>query len=409
MIWDDERFVQMVAYGNAEQRFFRDYGDLFNVVTLPGTVAAFFRQGAGGFVLALDKPYFIDPRTSVLQARFQAEGRDEPRHVRLADAHGPQTAGIFARRALRTGDLSDGLRQEMVESIIAFQVDYAASSSQKLSEYLRYLEKEPETEPLAPHWVTPPYFRASRLDDDWYSASMDMAERALRLDLARPVVPIVCVRKVCLSEDNAHDRIANDWADDFPARLLWLDKLDGYRDPVDDLEAFLDLVVTFRERRARLFNLFGDYFSVMAMRVGLSGVGHGVGYGESREALTRGGGLPAERYYIPALHRHYPPVDAEVMILQVDDSRMICRCEACQRYMVDNELQVSRMGREDLLAHFLMKRRDEIEHVSNTSLDELMNELADIEQLVSGGRFGVDTDHLARWREALTGYDDQPF
>ncbi|MCH7545403.1 MAG: hypothetical protein IID30_03245, partial [Planctomycetes bacterium] len=90
MIWDDERFVQMVAYGNAEQRFFRDYGHLFNVVTLPGTVATFFQQGAGGFVLALNKPYFIDPRTSVLQGRFQGEGREEPRHVRLAAAHGPR-------------------------------------------------------------------------------------------------------------------------------------------------------------------------------------------------------------------------------------------------------------------------------------------------------------------------------
>jgi hypothetical protein len=233
-----------------------------------------------------------------------------------------------------------------------------------------------------------------------------MAKRALGERLTLPVVPIVCVRKICLLDDGACARIADDWAGEFPIRLLWIDKLDGYRDPVSDLKAFLDLVSAFRGRRARVFNLFGDYFSVMAMRLGLSGVGHGVGYGESREALTRGGGLPAERYYIPALHRFYPPPDAERVLWEVTDRDLLCNCEFCAPHIENGKLRVSHMSREDLLIHFLRKRRDEIDHVLNTDLSELISELAQAEEGIAPAvRFpGVDIGHLARWREALQAF-----
>jgi len=406
MIWEETQFVQMLAYGNAEQRFFKHHRDLFDIITLPGTVATYFRQGAGGFVLALKKHYFIDPRTSVLQGRFQAVGREEPRHVRLATAHGRLTAAIFSQRSIRADDLTEQLKQEMLESILDFQVHYAESSSQKLREYLSYLGQAPDIEPLPPHWITPPYFRAFRLGDDWYAASLDMSRRALSQRLQLPVVPIVCIRKDCLSEAGAYARLADDWSGEFPSRLLWIDKLDGYRDPVPDLKAFLDLVTQFRDRGARVFNLFGDYFFVMAMKVGLSGVGHGVGYGESREALTTGGGLPAERYYVPALHRFYPPPDAEILLRQVEDGSFLCRCEVCRRHIEGTELRVSHMSREDLLIHFLLTRREEINHVLNTALDELIDELAAAEgRLTPAVRFrGVDMGHLARWRDALKAF-----
>lgn len=410
MIWDDVPFVQMVAYGNAEQRFFRDHRHLFDVVTLPGTVATFFQQGAGGFVLALKKPYFIDPRTSVLQSRIQLEGRQEPRHVRLAAVHGPRAAAIFAERSIRVEDLDQGFRREMLEAMLDFQIRYAESSSQKLSEYMRILGQEPETEPLSPHWLTPPYFRASTYGDDWYHASLDMAQQAVRQRLALPVVPVICIRKEALGDAR---NIARDWSEGFVARLLWVDKLDGYRDEAEELNHFLQLIRALTEGGGLIFNLFGDYFSILAMKVGLSGVGHGVGYGESREALARVGGLPAERYYLPALHRFYPPADAELILqlaAEAADERLVCDCRVCEPYRDDNVLAVSRMSRDDMLAHFLIKRREEIKHAASTSLRQLVEELEgalDVARAVVArlpASSGVQVDHLDRWRQALADY-----
>ncbi len=401
MIWDDVPFVQMVAYGNAEQRFFRDHGDLFDVVTLPGTVATFFQQGAGGFVLALRKPYFIDPRSSVLQSRTLLPERQEPRHIRLAAVHGPRAAEIFAGRSITVDDLDEELRREMVEVMLDFQREYAERSSQKLSEYQRLLGEEPETDPLSPHWLTPPYFRAFAYGDGWYRASLDMAQRAASERFSVPVVPVICIRKQAIGAAGA---IARDWSGEFPARLLWVDKLDGYHDEVSDLIDFLRLIAALREG-GRVLNLFGDYFSILAMKVGLSGVGHGVGYGESREAFARGGGLPAERYYLPTLHRFYPPEDAELFLRLAADERLLCGCSVCARYRDDNVLPVSSMSREDMLIHFLQKRRDEIDHVQNTDVSDLIDELAEAEEGIAPAvRRGIDMGHLARWREALQAF-----
>lgn len=402
MILDEKSFVQLVAYGNAEQRFFRMHGSLFDVVTLPGTVATFFRQGAGGFVLALQKPYFIDPRTSVLQSQFREEGRDEPRHVRLAEIHGPTIREIFRHRALEESDLSEELLEETLDAVMDFQTHYAEESSQKLDQYRRLLGQNTDTAPLAPEWLTPPYFRAYSYDDAFYEASLTLARAAANRSLGLPVVPIICVRKQCLN-DATITAIADDWREGFPARLLWVDKLDGYRDGVPDLVAFLKLVGAFSERGVKVLNLFGDYFSVMAMKVGLSGVGHGVGYGESRAAFTRGGGMPAERYYVPALHRFYPRQDAEILMMRVGDTSLLCHCSACASHIEDGVVRTSLMSREDLLSHFLMARRDEIEHCEATDLGDLLDELERTQAVVSGviGQTGVDVaNHLRSWRQA---------
>src|SRR5438876_8615571 len=77
-----------LAYGHADQDFFRGQTDLYDGLTIPGTVAAFYQQGAGGFVLAQRKPYFIDPRTPVFQAKF-SPGKLRSSHWALAEIHGP--------------------------------------------------------------------------------------------------------------------------------------------------------------------------------------------------------------------------------------------------------------------------------------------------------------------------------
>ena len=61
------QFSHYLSYGASDQKTVVDLRDVYNGILVPGTVAAFQREGTGGFVLSLSAadsiPYVIDPRS----------------------------------------------------------------------------------------------------------------------------------------------------------------------------------------------------------------------------------------------------------------------------------------------------------------------------------------------------------
>lgn len=400
-----------LAYGNAEQGFFRDHSALYDAITLPGTVATFFRQGAGGFVLALKKPYIIDPRTSIFQSAFD-RGRLGTRHMKLAEMHGPTLTEIIKGRALLESDLQHGLLDEMARSVVAFQRTYVQTSADKLDEYRRRLGEDAQ-EPLHAYLTLPPYFRFDRAHGPWHEASVSMATTAIRCEHLGPVCPVVCLSERCLASGDFDAIVRTYDHEGFGGYFVWVSKWDQYRTSPANLRAFAEMVRSFRATGRPVINLFGGYFSAMLVHLGLAGLSHGVGYGEARDAFYYRGGPPSQRYYVPMLHRFYPRSDAERLLDLLGGLAERCDCPACVRVSEEQDTpatQAGRLDRQGLLSHFLYVRRKELEHVARTPLDTLISELQSTYDSIAHSLPQTRAplvvpriQHLSRWVEALTG------
>lgn len=391
-----------LAYGNAEQRFFRNHSGLFDAMTVPGTVATYFRQGTGGFVMALGKPYIIDPRTSIFQAEFDRSRR----HRRLAEMHGPRASAIMTTRPFRQADLQQDLLEEMAAYVAEFQRRYAETSADKLEEYLNLLGEERQ-QPSAPAFILPPYFRFDDVHGPWHEASLSMATAAIRYRDSASICPVVCLSLGCLHTGEFDAMVQSYDREAFDGYFLWVSRLDQYRSPPEDLRAFADLVRRFSATGRPVINLFGGYYSAMLSYLGLAGLSHGVGYGEARDAFYYRGGPPGERYYVPMLHRFYPRLDALRLLARLDSVVMRCDCPACMgvsREGDTSQVQASRLNREGLLSHFLYARRKELDHIAETPVDLLISELQSTYDSIATHRPDElrRIQHLSNWVEALT-------
>src|SRR5438067_1190570 len=85
-----DAFAHYLSYGATDQQTLRDLAGSYDGLVVPGTIAAYQRQGTGGFVLSLSAtaaapPYVIDPRFPLFQQRLQAPKQS---HFALASLFG---------------------------------------------------------------------------------------------------------------------------------------------------------------------------------------------------------------------------------------------------------------------------------------------------------------------------------
>lgn len=96
-----------------------------------------------------------------------------------------------------------------------------------------------------------------------------------------------------------------------------------------------------------IYNMYGGFFSFLLghKEIGLlSGVSHGLEYGENRSGYPVGGGVPASKYYFFPLHQRLKYSEALDLLIgahYIDEKRDdwgksqgylkdICRCKTCQ-------------------------------------------------------------------------------
>ena len=129
---DRPRPLHFLAFGHSNQSTFRreTLQDIYDGVSVPGTIATYFQQATGGFVLALDKPYFLDPRTPLFQGNVQAVRAS---FLTLAKAHGPAIHTVVSRAKdadIRLWDEIQNIHDasELSSSWLEYQRNYVEES-----------------------------------------------------------------------------------------------------------------------------------------------------------------------------------------------------------------------------------------------------------------------------------------
>jgi hypothetical protein len=148
--------------------------------------------------------------------------------------------------------------------------------------------------------------------------------------------------------------------------------------------------------------LHGGYFSVLLGKLGMTGLSHGIGYGESKDVEPVSGGA------VPTVNYHYPPLHVRVPILEVERSlsalgittaadfhARVCDCSICVGILKGDLSNLRQFGdfaikignklksqtpdsAKKCRFHFLLARKKEIDNVDSSDLTQLRNELSTI-------------------------------
>lgn len=394
-----DEFSHFVGYGSTDQKTLRDFAGSYGGILVPATVAAFQRQGTGGFVLTLTAsepsvPFVIDPRFPLFQQRLE-----EPKlsHVALAEllgdrdlvtSYGDRPATYFDTASI----------QQISRRWLDFNLKYRTEQSEKFSKYAKRLGRPLEQEQATgPQRVLAPYFSVSGPDDPWWQKSCEFVDTTQ--SIAGDSIPVT--RVLAAHSANALERVIEVIA---PEKLcVWVSGLSELESEPAELRMYAEVVRDSSLRGFNIFALYGGFFAVLLASIGLSGVSHGIGYGEHREwrELPRSGPPPA-RFYLSSVHRYVSRDDAQ-------------RFWNHDPNLVGPHAPVMPIQYEyhDLMLHSLIARADEIANYSHLPLshmiDLLHNDRHEFRSRLAASRPDAVTSragiracaHLDRWIEAL--------
>lgn len=396
------RITFALGYGHADQEFFRDQRHTFDALIVPASIATVFQQGTGGFVLTLGKDYFIDPRTPIFQADFPREALRSSHHT-MASMHGSVIEQVYDTRPVMPRDFAtDPTIREVAHSVLEFQKSFVQTSSSKLAKYAKILGEEVEESYEDPALLVSPYFCFDTIGDEWYRVSLRIAQASATEKGTFRLFPVICVNPRCLLTDPGP--LLQDYSDhQFDGLFVLVNGFKEWEAPTEQLSGLNSWVQVLSTTKKPIITLAGSYVSALLWHKGMSGLCHGVGYGESRDVFAYEGGRPADRYYIPKLHRFYDKNTARIIL---GDTRvgnaLNCTCDVCTHLRAGGLVDFGRFEMHDFLAHFINSRRAELDHVEATSLTELVAELYETIGLARRS-FSVQqfSSHLDRWAAAL--------
>ena len=235
--------------------------------------------------------------------------------------------------------------------------------------------------------------------------------------------------------DELCSKYKNSMADGF---LIWLDKFD--EKDVSDLYLckFIEFLRNLKTIEKPIYQIYGSYFSIILTKNILSGVCHGMEYGENRDVYPVGGGVPVSKFYYPVLHKRLLYRDALDVLLRMDFLKdkntyfsNVCSCQNCHeiinipiedfsKYGDVNSTTFKRKSgnrestvtmdypttdAKDLcLRHYLYNKVHEFKHVETHSYIECAGELYDAYNQYYD-LLGDNIDYLNTWHNIVLGLD----
>jgi hypothetical protein len=183
-----------------------------------------------------------------------------------------------------------------------------------------------------------PYFYVhEQWADDGFAIAMDLASRSVKLQADAPVHAVVCANDALLSDADHVDYLIDELPKtNVAGAWLWFDGFDELNASVDKLQAFRRIILGLGQEMS-VYNLHGGYFSMLLAHDGLTGISHGVGYGERSDvAKVIGVAAPTVRYYLPPIRKRVGVPDIQRCFPDVgitippDFFKKVCDCSICK-------------------------------------------------------------------------------
>lgn len=318
-----DAFSHYLSYGATDQQTVRELAGQYDGLLVPGTVAAFQREGTGGFVLTLSAAaasteYVIDPRFPLFQ---QALPRAKRSHIALAELLG--WPGLVSSTPPAPADFDDERVQKIARGWAEFNGGYRSTEGSKFSKYAKRLGQPVQPKNARdPLYVLAPYFVAHGTTDPWWERSCALYEAT-----ATAAGSDRCIRVVASEEPSALEPLISETSDERLA--VWVSGLDEFTSTARGLGSYGTAIRNTSAAGRSIFALYGGFFSILLQNVGLGGSSHGIGYGEYRNWIELPeSGPPPARYYLPQIHR-YVQTDEAARLYFADERLAVCECAEC--------------------------------------------------------------------------------
>ncbi len=421
--------VHYLRMGTHAEKAYLERGRAFyDRIVLNANLVEASRGATSVFVAIGGKPYFIDPVTYAfaLDPRFLLSSRTKGRPAGVKatflglSSRYELPEGFLGVRPLAPADLTGTVLAALTNNVLAYQSGVLESA---LAEDVAFITGGMAG--LRPHFLIPPYF-VNSAPDDW----IDVNTEAIRL--AAPVAESMLALFAYDSRRVTGQSLVSlglRYADSDAMKLLiWPTNLDEHRSAGSVLGDYASVVRQLTRAGKRVTAAYGGFFGLLLAFAGMSGVVHGVGYGDKRDLEpVVGGGLPPATYYVRALRDAVPVGDLAFLVrgLSVDDfKRWVCDCVICseilsaggvERLVRDySETEDRQSASGDMLAvptarvyratrfHYLANRAREFEWIGTAHSFEEVKRLLLEEERWAAGRLGIPaTSHIRRWIDAI--------
>ncbi len=405
----------------------------FDEVLLNANLVEATAASLGIFLIELrdkDRGYFMDPMTYAFalspnllmrQGGVPASRSNLKRTFRrLADQYGSVIGAHAGEKAMQPGDFTS---QQEKEEFCVRVLDYQRNRlNEAISASEAFLMEE--LVPLVPTRLIAPYFYLSG-EMEWLELDLEFASIACEME---PTVWVgVCFDSLLLYSDESLDRLIDTYRSlPTPGYLLWASDFIEERATAQQISGLRTLIGALSQGgEKKVVSMFGGYFSCLLAEYGLTGVSHGLGYGERRDIEpVLGGGQPPAKYYLPPIHKDIR-IDQFVAIAQGLNEgafeRDVCNCVICtgllrqgmdaliQQY-ADTEIRVSNNRYREVAKpqvyrftrfHYLNNKSREFKKVREVPYTDLLDQLDWGHERFRGELGSSSLAYLHTWRRAL--------
>ena len=157
--------------------------------------------------------------------------------------------------------------------------------------------------------------------------------------------------------------------------------------------------------------MYGSYFSMLASKLGLSGMSPGIGISESKTVGRHPtGGTFSKKYYIPEAKAMV--TDADARSFYAENPETLCTCDICKGSKIRNSRDVHQFFDEvtplKAKIHYCLCRALELEEIETRDLNEMESILSSNIGFCSDrtvSLYKIPFKHQARWLSAIQELD----
>lgn len=403
-------------------------------------------------------PYYLDPMTYCFGPYFDSQTQSmradlNPLKSERNESRGSKTKIVAVKESynMLARELGTAFERSVGDgrSCTAIQVEQLKPAARVelcrgVADYqMRRVEQIAQCDPLMrelsahtrPEAIFAPYFYIHRQwAESGIAAAIDLAGKTAALGLSTPVHAIICASHEILTDSRLLETLLKGLPKTGVAAVwFWFDGFDELTAPQAELNAFRRLVSEL-STAVMTYNWHGGYFSLLLSHDGLSGISHGVGYGERKNVeQVIGAAAPSVRYYLPAIRKRVGVPDTQRAFPDIPVTTVteffdaVCSCVICRGVIGDDLARFSAFGdmhRATPLSqrdtqtptaaklcrfHFLLNRMQErvtvseltasgrAEHIGASSLPWRLSRFLKRELNESDG-----LNYLERWQNAFT-------
>ncbi len=389
----------------------------FHGIIINASIALYYHNSLNSFLENFKKPFFIDPITYFLNQSPQLikkrNGNIRRSYKQVIEQFLNLNEAEIERyvnnnKIFIPFDIDDDDLEKFCKNVIDFQRDFAHSSDiyEFSLEYEEILGTYKELNSV--EYIVAPYFTI----EDMNTYNLNKRSVYFANDHINPNDPPLCgCFTITKSFFNKNPNIGDQIIDDFPFLknfIIWVSDFNSKATNVKKLNRLKDLVSKLSNNgKNEVINFYGDYFSLLLSKFGLTGMCSGFGTSTKKRAkLSRGapGGI-TERIYVPQLNNEILKDDMRILIRAHPE--IICDCVICKR--ITNNLRREHpdfiinyfnllMSEKNHIKHFLYTRNSEKEHIESTDTDAIIRDLE-----IKYDKYSelLYTEHLKNWKDDL--------